>query len=199
MNDLSGKRIALLAADGVEQVELTEPMRAARDAGASVDLISLKNGSIQGLQGMDKGETFRVDHAVSEVSADDYDGLILPGGLKNPDKLRMDEAAVRFVRTFFEQGKPVAAICHAPWMLVEAGVVRGRTLTSYPSLRTDIRNAGGTWVDEEVHVDQGLVTSRRPDDLAAFTVKMVEEFAEGLHAGQHARRMEPVGIATSGG
>jgi protease I len=199
MKDLSGKRIALLAADGVEQVELSEPMRAARDAGASVDLISLKHGSIQGLQGMEKGETFRVDHAVSEVSADDYDGLILPGGVKNPDKLRMDEAAVRFVRTFFEQGKPVAAICHAPWMLVEAGVVAGRTLTSYPSLRTDIRNAGGTWVDEEVHVDQGLVTSRRPDDLAAFTGKMVEEFAEGLHAGQHARRMEPVGIATSGG
>jgi protease I len=197
--DLSGKRIAILAADGVEQVELTEPQRAAREAGASVDLISLRNGSIQGVKGMDRADTFPVDHAVSEVSADDYDGLILPGGVKNPDKLRMDETAVRFVRSFFEQGKPVAAICHGPWVLVEAGVVRGRTLTSYPSLRTDIRNAGGTWVDEEVHVDQGLVTSRNPDDLPAFNARMVEEFAEGLHAGQHARRIETVGIATSGG
>jgi protease I len=195
--DLSGKRVALLAADGVEQVELTEPMRAARDAGATVDLISLRDTPIQGVQGMDKVDMFDIDHAVSEVTADDYDGLILPGGVKNPDRLRMDETAVRFVRAFFDQGKPVAAICHAPWLLVEADVVRGRTLTSYPSLRTDIRNAGGTWVDEAVHVDQGLVTSRRPDDLEAFNAKMLEEFAEGLHAGQRGRPAEVAGASTS--
>ncbi len=195
--DLSGKRFALLAADGVEQVELTEPMRAAREAGATVDLISLRDTPIQGVRGMDKVDTFDIDHAVSEVTADDYDGLILPGGVKNPDSLRMDETAVRFVRSFFDQGKPVAAICHAPWLLVEADVVRGRTLTSYPSLRTDIRNAGGTWVDEAVHVDQGLVTSRRPDDLEAFNAKMLEEFAEGLHAGQRGGRAEVAGASTS--
>ncbi len=178
-HDLRGKRIAVLATDGVEQVELTEPMRAARDAGARVDLISLGADSIQGVRGIDKADTFRVDRTVSEVSADDYDGLILPGGVKNPDKLRMDESAVSLVRSFFDQGKPVAAICHGPWMLVEADVIRGRTLTSYPSIRTDIRNAGGTWVDEEVHVEQGLITSRRPDDLEAFNAKMLEGFAEG--------------------
>lgn len=192
-HDLSGKRIAVLATDGVEQIELTEPMGAVRDAGASVDLISLRAGSILGVRGIDKADTFSVDRVVSEVSADAYDGLILPGGVKNPDKLRMDEQAVAFVRSFFEQGKPVAAICHGPWMLVEADVVRGRTLTSYPSLRTDIRNAGGTWVDEEVHVDHGLVTSRRPDDLGAFIGKTLEELAEGVHQGQRSSTAETAG------
>ena len=198
-HDLSDKHIAVLATDGVEQVELTEPTRAARDAGAVVDLVSLRAGSIQGVRGMDKADTFRVDRAVRDVSVDEYDGLILPGGVKNPDKLRMDETAVALVRSFFEQGKPVAAICHGPWLLVEADVVRGRTLTSYPSLRTDIRNAGGTWVDEQVHVDQGLVTSRRPDDLPAFIDMMLEEFAEGVHAGQRRSASEAVGAATTGG
>jgi protease I len=183
-HDLSGKHIAILATDGVEQVELTEPMRAAREAGATVDLISLKADTIQGVHGMDKADTFAVDRPVSEASADEYDGLIIPGGVKNPDKMRMDDRAVSLVRSFFDQGKPVAAICHGPWMLVEADVIRGRTLTSYPSLQTDIRNAGGTWVDEEVCVDQGLVTSRRPDDLDAFNDKMLEEFADGVHEGQ---------------
>ena len=196
-HDLSGKRIAVLATDGVEQVELTEPMRAARDAGASVDLISLRTGTIQGVRSIDKADTFTVDRTVGEVSVDEYDGLIIPGGVKNPDKLRMDETAVSLVRAFFDQGKPVAAICHAPWMLIEADVVRGRNLTSYPSLRTDIRNSGGTWVDEEVHVDQGLVTSRRPDDLAACNATMLEEFAEGVHAGQRASATE-VGASASG-
>jgi len=196
--DLSGKRIAVLAADGVEQVELTEPTRAARDAGAVVELISLQAGSIQGVRGIEKGETFRVDRTVSDVSVDEYDALILPGGVKNPDKLRMDEAAVSLVRSFFEQGKPVASICHGPWVLVEADVVRGRTLTSYPSIRTDIRNAGGNWVDEEVHVDHGLVTSRKPDDLEAFNAKMLEEFAEGVHAGQRSSVTEAVGATSSG-
>ncbi len=175
--DLRGKRIAVLATDGVEQVELTEPMRAARDAGASVDLISLRAGSIQGVRGIETADTFAVDRVVDQTSADEYDGLIIPGGVKNPDKLRMDEDAVSLVRSFFDLGKPVAAICHGPWMLVEADVIRGRTLTSYPSIKTDIRNAGGTWVDEEVHVEQGLITSRRPDDLEAFNAKMLDEFA----------------------
>jgi protease I len=197
-HDLSGKRIAVLAADGVEQVELTEPMRAARDAGASVDLVSLRSGSIQGVRGIDKADTFDVDRVVGDISADEYDGLMIPGGVKNPDKMRMDDAAVALVRSFFKQGKPVAAICHAPWMLIEADVVRGRTLTSYPSLKTDIRNAGGTWVDEEVHVDQGLVTSRRPEDLEAFTEKMLEEFAEGVHAGQRRSASTGVGATSSG-
>jgi protease I len=196
-HDLSGKHIAVLATDGVEQIELTEPMGAAREAGAEVHLVSLRGGSIQGVRGMDKADTFDVDRTVSDVSADDYDGLIIPGGVKNPDKLRMDETAVSLVRSFFEQGKPVAAICHGPWVLVEADVVRGRTLTSYPSLKTDIRNAGGTWVDEEVHVDQGLVTSRRPEDLEAFNAMMLEEFAEGVHAGQRRSTQETAGATTS--
>jgi protease I len=183
-HDLKGKRIAFLAADGVEQVELTEPWKAVEQAGGEPELVSLEAGEIQGVNHMDKGDTFPVGKTVDEADPTDYDGLVLPGGVANPDFLRADERAVRFVRRFFEQGKPVGAICHGPWTLVEADVVRGRTITSWPSLRTDIENAGGTWVDEEVHVDAGLVTSRKPDDIPAFSAKIVEEFAEGEHAGQ---------------
>jgi protease I len=182
--NLHGKKVAFLATDGVEQVELERPWQAARDAGATVELISIKRGEIQGVKSIDKADTFRVDRVVSDVTAAEYDGLVIPGGVKNPDLMRMNPDAVSFVRDFFAQHKPVAAICHAPWMLVEADVVRGRTLTSYPSLRTDITNAGGNWVDEEVHVDAGLVTSRKPDDLDAFCAKMIEEIAEGRHERQ---------------
>ena len=160
MADLNGKRVAILATDMFEQVELTEPRKAVEQAGADVELVSLESGEIQGFNHYDKADTFPVDRTVSDVSADDYDALLLPGGVGNPDTLRTDEAAVAFVRSFFEQGKPVAAICHAPWTLVEADVVRGRKLTSYASIKTDIKNAGGNWVDEEVVVDHGLVTSR---------------------------------------
>src|SRR4051812_12245528 len=156
-DELKGKKIAFLAAEGVEQVELTEPWKAVSDAGAQPELISLENGEVQAFNHLDKADTFDVDKTVAEASASDYDGLVLPGGVANPDFLRTDEDAVAFVRAFFEQAKPVAAICHGPWTLVEADVVRGRTLTSWPSLKTDIRNAGGRWVDEEVVVDQGLV------------------------------------------
>ncbi len=180
-NELKGKKIAFLAADMVEQVELTEPWKALEQAGAELELVSLEDGKIQGFNHYDKADRFKVDKTVEEADAADYDGLVLPGGVGNPDNLRQDENAVHFVRGFFEQGKPVGAICHAPWTLVEAGVVRGRTLTSFPSLQTDIRNAGGTWVDEEVHVDRGLVTSRKPDDIPAFNKKLIEEFAEGRH------------------
>ena len=183
-HDLSGKRIAFLATDGVEQVELTQPWEAIKEAGATVELISIKSGEIQGVNHMEKGDTFDVDRVVSDVNANDFDGLVLPGGVANPDFLRTNDDAVKFVREFFNQRKPVAAICHGPWTLVEAGVVQGRTLTSWPSIQTDIRNAGGNWVDEEVHVDNGLVTSRKPDDLEAFSSKAIEEFSEGRHEGQ---------------
>ena len=183
-NELQGKKIAFLATDMVEQVELTEPWQALEQARAELELVSLKEGEIQGFNHYDKAGSFKVDKTVEEANADDYDALVLPGGVGNPDTLRQDENAVHFVRRFFEQGKPVGAICHGPWMLVEAGVVRGRTLTSFPSIQTDIRNAGGNWVDEEVHVDQGLVTSRKPDDIPAFNAKLVEEFAEGRHEAQ---------------
>jgi protease I len=182
--DLDGKRIAFLATEGVEQVELTEPWQAVEEAGGRPELVSLEEGQVQAFNHLDKGDTFQVDHAVGDADAERYDGLVLPGGVANPDFLRMDEGAVAFVRSFFEQGKPVAVICHGPWTLVEAGVLRGRTITSWPSLKTDIRNAGGTWVDEEVHVEQGLVSSRKPDDLPAFCAKLVEEFCEGVHEGQ---------------
>jgi protease I len=185
-HDLSGKRIAALAADMVEQIELTEPWQALEKAGAKPELISIKAGQIQGFNHFDKAETFNVDRTIDEVGADDYDALFLPGGVGNPDILRMNEKVIRFIRQFFEEGKPVAAICHAPWTLVEGDVVRGRRLTSWPSLKTDIRNAGGEWVDEEVVVDRGLVTSRKPDDLSAFIPKMLEEFAEGVHTEQRA-------------
>jgi protease I len=178
---LQGKRVAFLATDMVEQVELTEPWQAIEAAGATPELVSLEEGEIQGFEHYDKAGTFKVDRTVEEARADDYDALVIPGGVGNPDTMRMDENAVQLVRDFFEQGKPVGVICHGPWMLVEAGLVRGRTVTSWPSLRTDIENAGGTWVDREVVVDEGLVTSRKPDDLPAFCRKIVEEFAEGRH------------------
>jgi len=183
-DQLQGKRVAFLAAEGVEQVELTDPWKAVSDAGGTAELISLEAGHVQAFNHLDKADTFPVDATVADASADDYDGLVLPGGVANPDFLRMNDDAVAFVRAFFEQAKPVAVICHGPWTLVEADVVRGRTLTSWPSVRTDLRNAGATWVDEEVHVDQGLVSSRRPDDLPAFCAKLVEELAEGKHEAQ---------------
>ena len=184
---LQGKRVAFLATDMVEQVELTEPWNAVHAEGAETELISLEEGEIQGFNHYDKADKFKVDRTVEEARADDYDALVIPGGVGNPDTLRTDENAVNFVLSFFKQGKPVGVICHGPWMLVETGVVRGRKVTSWPSLQTDIRNAGGNWVDEEVVVDSGLVTSRKPDDLPAFNKKIIEEFAEGRHEEQAAK------------
>jgi len=181
---LKGKRIAIVAADMVERVELIEPRRALEEAGATTELISLKPGEITTFNHFDPAESERVDKAVEEADASEYDALLIPGGVGNPDQLRGDENMVAFVRDFFEQGKPVAAICHAPWVLIDAGVVRGRTMTSWPTVGTDLRNAGATWVDKEVVVDGGLVTSRKPDDIPAFNKKMIEEFAEGQHAQQ---------------
>jgi protease I len=182
---IEGKKVAFLVAnEGVEQVELTTPWKAIEGAGAEPELIAPESGEVQAFNHLDKADTFDVDREVGEVDAGDYDALVLPGGVANPDILRTVPEAVAFARAFFEAGKPVAAICHAPWTLVEAGVVEGRTLTSWPSLQTDIRNAGGDWVDEEVHVDSGLVTSRKPDDLEAFCAKAIEEIAEGVHAKQ---------------
>jgi protease I len=183
-HDLSGKRVAVVATDMVEQVELTEPWKALEEAGARPELVSIQPGEIQGFNHYDKADTFKVDKTIDESDPNDYDALFLPGGVGNPDTLRMSEKVVRFVRAFFEQGKPVAAICHAPWTLVEADVVRGRRLTSWPSLKTDIRNAGGEWVDEQLVVDRGLVTSRKPDDLPTFIPKVLEEFAEAIHLRQ---------------
>jgi protease I len=182
---LEGKRIAFLVApEGTEQVELTEPWDAVTGEGATAELVSTDEGEIQAFNHLDKGDTFKVDRVVGDVSPSDYDGLVLPGGVANPDFLRMDKDAVAFVRGFFEQAKPVGVICHGPWTLVEADVLRGRKITSWPSVQTDIRNAGGNWVDEEVVVDEGLVSSRRPDDLPAFCAKLVEELCEGTHEGQ---------------
>ena len=178
--ELQGKRVAFIATDMVEQVELTEPWRAVEEAGATPELISIKPGKVQGFNHYDKADEFDVDRTIEEAQPEEYDGLVLPGGVGNPDQLRMDENVVSFVRAFVDSGKPVAAICHAPWTLIEAGVVRDRKLTSFPSLRTDIRNAGGNWVDQEVVVDDGLVTSRKPDDLRAFCAKAIEAFAEGV-------------------
>jgi protease I len=183
---LQGKRVAFLATDMVEQVELTEPWKAVKDAGGTPELVSLEEGEIQGFNHYDKADTFKVDRTVEEARAEDYDALVIPGGVGNPDTMRTHENAVQLVRDFFEQGKPVGVICHGPWMLVEAGVVRGRKVTSWPSLQTDIRNAGGDWVDQDVVVDDGLVTSRKPDDLPAFNEKIVEEFCEGRHEQQAA-------------
>jgi protease I len=186
-DQLHGKRIAfLMANEGVEEVELTKPLEAVREAGAEAELLAPEAGEIQAFNHLDKGETFGVDRPVADADAADYDGLVLPGGVANPDNLRTHPEAVSFVRDFFAAGKPVGVICHGPWTLIEADVVRGRTVTSWPSLQTDLRNAGAEWVDREVVTDNGLVTSRKPDDLPAFGAKIVEEFAEGAHAGQTA-------------
>jgi protease I len=181
---LQGRKVAIIAADMVEQVELVEPRKALEDAGAETDLISLEPGTIKGFNHFDPADEHKVDKTIEEVDASEYDALLIPGGVGNPDQLRGDENIVHFVQEFFAAGKPVAAICHGPWVLVEAGVVRDRKLTSWPTVQTDIRNAGGNWVDEQVVVDQGLVTSRKPDDIPAFNDKMVEEFCEGKHSGQ---------------
>ena len=178
---LAGKRVAILAADMFERVELEEPRKALEAAGATTEVISIHDGEIQGFDHFEPASKVKVDKTVEEASEGDYDALLVPGGVGNPDQLRGDENAVAFVRAFAEAKKPMAVICHGPWVLVEAGVARGRTLTSWPTLATDIRNAGGTWVDREVVVDDGIVTSRKPDDIPAFNEKMIEEFAEGRH------------------
>ena len=179
---LQGKRIAFLVAqEGVEEIELTEPWKAVSQAGAEPVLIAPEDGEVQAFNHLDRGSTFQVDTPLAQARAGDYDGVVLPGGVANPDQLRTQQPAVSFLREFFSEGKPVGVICHGPWTLVEADLVRGRRLTSWPSLRTDIRNAGGDWVDEQVVVDEGLVSSRNPDDLPAFCAKIVEEFAEGRH------------------
>ncbi|HSS41060.1 MAG TPA: type 1 glutamine amidotransferase domain-containing protein [Solirubrobacterales bacterium] len=188
---LQGKRIAFLTAnEGVEQIELTEPMKAVRDAGAEAELLAPEPGEVQAFNHLDKADTFEVDIPIGDADATEFDGLVLPGGVANPDQLRTNPEVLKFVRAFFEAGKPVGVICHGPWTLIDAGVVEGRVLTSWPSLQTDLRNAGAIWVDEEVHVDQGLVSSRKPDDLDAFNAKIVEEFAEGVHDGQQAKALD---------
>jgi protease I len=183
MNEkLDGKKIAILVADGFEQVEMTKPRDALKEAGAEAKIVSPKSGQIQGMNHADKGDKFDVDIELKDANPDEFDALLIPGGLMNPDQLRSTQAALDFTRHFFEVGKPVGAICHGPWVLIDAGVVRGRTMTSWPAIKTDVKNAGATWVDEEVVVDNGLVTSRKPDDIPAFNRKMIEEFAKGKHA-----------------
>ena len=181
MAKLEGKKVAILAADMFERVELEEPKKALEAEGATTEIVSISGGEIQGFDHFDPDGKTKVDKTVEEVSVGDYDALLIPGGVGNPDQLRGDENAVNFVREFLDSKKPLAVICHGPWVLVEAGAVRGRTLTSWPTLQTDIRNAGGTWVDQEVVVDDGIVTSRKPDDIPAFNKKMIEEFCEGRH------------------
>lgn len=181
MGKLDGTKVAILVADGFEQVEMTKPREALEDAGAEVRIVSPKSGSIQGMNHADKGDKFDVDIALDTVRAEEFDALMIPGGLINPDTLRSTPKALEFTKHFFREGKPVAAICHGPWVLIDSGVVRGRTLTSWPAIRTDVENAGGNWVDKEVVVDNGLVTSRKPDDIPAFNRKMIKEFAEGRH------------------
>jgi protease I len=181
MPAIEGKRVAFLATDGVEQVELDRPWQAVTEAGGQPELVSLASGEIQAFNHLDKGDTKPVDKVVDDADPDSYDALVLPGGVANGDFVRADERAVRFVRRFAEAGKPIAVICHGGWVLAEADVVRGKTMTSWPSLKTDLRNAGATWVDQEVVTDNGLVSSRKPDDLDAFCAKAVEEIAEGVH------------------
>ena len=184
--NLNGKKVAILVDNGFEQVELMKPRQALRDAGAETHVISPQENKVKGWDEKDWGDEIDVDVSLSRANPGDYDALLLPGGVMNPDHLRRNEQAQQFVRSFFEAGKPVAAICHAPWTLIDAGVVEGRTLTSYHTLQMDLKNAGANWVDKEVVVDEGLVTSRNPDDIPAFNRKMVEEIAEGKHAGQMA-------------
>jgi protease I len=185
--DLKGKKIAFLVAnEGIEQVELSEPLAAIRAAGGETEILAPEAGKVQAFNHLDKGDIFTAERAVGDADAGEFDALVLPGGVANPDQLRTEEAALEFVRGFFEVGKPVGVICHGPWTLIDAGVIKGRTLTSWPSLETDLRNAGANWVDEEVHVDEGLVSSRKPEDLEAFNAKIVEEFAEGVHEGEKA-------------
>jgi protease I len=190
--DLSDKRVAILVASGFEQIEMTSPREALEGAGAETDLISIEDDEVKGWEHIEWGDTFEVDVRIDDADPDDYDALLLPGGVMNPDKLRRNETVQRFVRAFFAEGKPVASICHGPWTLIDAGVAKGRRMTSYPSIQMDLKNAGVQWSDEEVVVDQGLVTSRRPDDLPAFNDKMIEEIAEG----RHARRGERTGAST---
>jgi protease I len=181
-DELKGKKIAFLVAqEGVEEVELTEPWKAVKEAGATPELIAPESGDVQAFQHLDKSRTYPVDRTLDDAQPRDYAGVVLPGGVANPDQLRTEPAALRFLRGAFEEGKPVGVICHGPWTLVEADLVQDRKITSWPSLKTDIRNAGGNWVDEQVIVDEGLVSSRKPDDLPAFCAKIVEEFAEGTH------------------
>ncbi len=184
--NISGKKVAFLLTDGVEQVELTSPWQAVKDAGGEPVLVAPKSGTLQGFKGTEKADTFPVDVAADQARVDDYDALVIPGGVVNADHLRAEKAAVDFTRSFFDAQKPVAVICHGPWILIEAGVTDGRSMTSYHTLATDLKNAGAKWVDEEVVVDQGLVTSRNPNDLPAFNAKLVEEIAEGKHRGQTA-------------
>jgi protease I len=186
MQTLNGKKVAILVEDGFEQIELTSPKQALEQAGATTHIISPKRDKVKGWDETKWGQEFPVDASIEQANANDYDALLLPGGVMNPDKLRINKSAVQFVRSFFDQGKPVAAICHGPWPLIEANVVKGRKMTSYPSLQSDLKNAGANWVDQEVVVDQGLVTSRNPDDLPAFNRKMIEEVAEGQHERQRA-------------
>jgi protease I len=186
LRELNNKRVAILATDGFEQVELLEPRKALEQAGAKTEVVSPKQGEIKGWNHTEWGDKVSVDRSLDDADPNEYDALMLPGGVMNPDHLRMEPKAVQFVKSFIETGKPIAAICHGPWMLVEAGAVRGRKMTSWPSLQTDIRNAGGNWVNEEVVTDNGLVTSRKPDDIPAFNRKMLEEFAEGAHKAHHA-------------
>jgi protease I len=178
---LQGKRVAVLATDGFEQAELEKPVQALKDAGAEVEVVAPHGGQIQGFRHHDKGDSVRVDRELAQAQADDYDAIVLPGGVINPDQLRLEPKAIDFIRSFARSSKPIAAICHGPWTLINAEAVEGRRMTSWPSLQADLRNAGAEWVDEEVVVDQGLVTSRKPDDLPAFCAKMIEEFAEGPH------------------
>jgi protease I len=185
-DQLQNKKVAILATEGFEYVELVKPKQALEQAGAKTEVISPKEGKIKGWNIDDWGDEVTVDLSLDKASPENYDALLLPGGVMNPDKLRQEPKAVQFVKAFFEAGKPVAAICHGPWLLVEADVLHGRTITSWPSLKTDIQNAGGKWVDQEVVTDQGLVTSRKPDDIPAFNKKMIEEIGEGKHRGQHA-------------
>jgi protease I len=186
MAQLTGKKVAILVENGFEQVEMTSPRQTLSSAGADTHLISPQQGQVKAWNHTDWGDTFEVDVNLSSANPEDYDALLLPGGVMNPDNMRRNEQAQQFVRAFFEAGKPVAAICHAPWTLIDAGVVDGRTMTSYHTLQTDLKNAGANWVDQEVVVDQGLVTSRNPDDLPAFNAKLIEEILEGRHEGQHA-------------